>query len=76
VKTKIIMMISAVIFFFGYVSFAENSGDMKMDNENLKLATFAGGCFWCTESDFEKVKGVKEVISGYTGGHKTDPTYN
>lgn len=38
-------------------------------------ATFAGGCFWCTESDFEKAKGVVAVISGYTGGHVPHPTY-
>jgi peptide methionine sulfoxide reductase msrA/msrB len=38
-------------------------------------ATFAGGCFWCMESPFEKIDGVKEVISGYTGGHKDNPTY-
>jgi methionine-S-sulfoxide reductase len=42
---------------------------------NFQKATFAGGCFWCTESLFEKVEGVKEVTSGYTGGHKTNPTY-
>jgi peptide methionine sulfoxide reductase msrA/msrB len=42
---------------------------------NLRTATFAGGCFWCVESDFEKVEGVVEVISGYTGGHKDHPTY-
>ncbi|UCH20093.1 MAG: peptide-methionine (S)-S-oxide reductase MsrA [Deltaproteobacteria bacterium] len=41
----------------------------------LKKATFAGGCFWCVESDFEKVYGVVEAISGYTGGHKQNPTY-
>jgi len=35
----------------------------------------AGGCFWCVESDFEKVDGVIEVISGYTGGHKANPKY-
>jgi peptide-methionine (S)-S-oxide reductase len=35
----------------------------------------AGGCFWCVESDFESVKGVSEVISGYTGGTTTNPTY-
>src|SRR3972149_1826787 len=38
-------------------------------------ATFAGGCFWCMEPPFEKLDGVKEVISGYTGGHKVNPTY-
>ena len=35
----------------------------------------AGGCFWCVESDFEKVKGVREAVSGYTGGKKANPTY-
>ncbi len=38
-------------------------------------ATFAGGCFWCMEHPFEKLDGVQEVISGYTGGHKESPTY-
>ncbi len=38
-------------------------------------AIFAGGCFWCVESDFDKVPGVLETISGYTGGHKDNPTY-
>jgi peptide methionine sulfoxide reductase msrA/msrB len=41
----------------------------------LEKATFAGGCFWCMEPPFEKLDGVKEVISGYTGGHKVNPTY-
>ncbi|MDX2481550.1 MAG: peptide-methionine (S)-S-oxide reductase MsrA [Desulfuromusa sp.] len=38
-------------------------------------AIFAGGCFWCMESPFEKLDGVSEVISGYTGGEKLNPTY-
>lgn len=38
-------------------------------------AIFAGGCFWCTESDFEKVPGVVAAVSGYTGGTLADPTY-
>ena len=41
-------------------------------NETL---TVAGGCFWCVEADFEKVKGVSEVVSGYTGGTTENPTY-
>jgi len=44
-------------------------------NEALERATFAGGCFWCIEADFEKEDGVVEVISGYTGGHTENPTY-
>ena len=43
--------------------------------EDIRTATFAGGCFWCIEADFEKVSGVSEVVSGYTGGTTTDPTY-
>lgn len=39
------------------------------------LAIFAGGCFWCMESDFEKIDGVKSVVSGYIGGHVANPTY-
>jgi len=40
-----------------------------------KFATFAGGCFWCTESDFEKLPGVIEVVSGFSGGKEENPTY-
>jgi peptide-methionine (S)-S-oxide reductase len=39
------------------------------------VATFAGGCFWCTESDFEKVPGVDSAVSGYIGGRVDNPTY-
>ena len=41
----------------------------------LEKATFAGGCFWCMEPPFDKLPGVKSVISGYTGGQKLNPTY-
>ena len=41
----------------------------------LATATFAGGCFWCVESDFDKVEGVVSTTSGYTGGQKKNPTY-
>lgn len=49
--------------------------DMAKEDMNLSKATFAGGCFWCTEADFEKLPGVVKVISGYTGGQKGNPTY-
>ena len=48
--TKIIFIITAVLSFNTY---------------SMEKATFAGGCFWCVESDFEAVKGVKEVVSGF-----------
>lgn len=41
----------------------------------LETATLGGGCFWCTEAVFDSVKGVEEVTSGYSGGHKENPTY-
>jgi peptide-methionine (S)-S-oxide reductase len=44
--------------------------------EDIQTAIVAGGCFWCVESDFEKVSGVKEVVSGYTGGTTANPTYD
>jgi peptide methionine sulfoxide reductase msrA/msrB len=50
----------------------------KIMNETyskFSKATFAGGCFWCVESDFEKHDGVIEAISGYAGGHSNNPTY-
>jgi peptide methionine sulfoxide reductase msrA/msrB len=48
---------------------------MKAEQTNLKVATLAGGCFWCLASDFEKVSGVAKIISGYTGGQTENPTY-
>jgi peptide methionine sulfoxide reductase msrA/msrB len=49
--------------------------DMSANREGYKTATFAGGCFWCSEADFEKADGVIEVISGFTGGKTQNPTY-
>ncbi len=46
-----------------------------LDNPNLQIATFAGGCFWCVESAFEAYDGVQEVFSGYTGGEEVNPAY-
>lgn len=40
-----------------------------------EIATFASGCFWCTEAIFQRLKGVVSVVSGYTGGHRDEPTY-
>jgi peptide-methionine (S)-S-oxide reductase len=43
--------------------------------QSTEKATVAGGCFWCVEADFEKIEGVREVVSGYTGGTTRNPTY-
>ncbi|HEX9654149.1 MAG TPA: peptide-methionine (R)-S-oxide reductase MsrB [bacterium] len=51
------------------------SSGQSGETQSLEKATFAGGCFWCVEAPFEKVDGVKSVISGYTGGQKQNPKY-
>lgn len=45
-------------------------------NKNMEIATFAGGCFWCTEAVFLELEGVKSVTSGYIGGTTVSPTYS
>lgn len=55
------------------LGWAVHSGDTKAAGQ--EVLTVAGGCFWCVESDFESVKGVESVVSGYTGGHIENPTY-
>lgn len=48
---------------------------LNVTNAYAEKAIFAGGCFWCMESDFEKLQGVTDVISGFTGGSIINPTY-
>jgi peptide methionine sulfoxide reductase msrA/msrB len=72
-----IIAIVAVLAGYHQVRSMDQSKDKKMSATPAmtRTAVFAGGCFWCTESDFEKVDGVIEAISGYTGGKEIDPTY-
>ncbi len=78
-KNATIATLVLIAVFFGYQQV--RSMDDKMENpmdemvENARSAVFAGGCFWCTESDYEKVDGVIEAVSGYTGGRMENPTY-
>lgn len=46
-----------------------------MENTNFETATLGGGCFWCTEAVFDSLRGVVDVVSGYSGGHVEGPTY-
>jgi len=62
-KKKLIFILLAI-----FLSYASNAAAAK--------TILAGGCFWCMESDFEKLEGVTDVISGFTGGTLKNPTYN
>jgi peptide methionine sulfoxide reductase msrA/msrB len=78
---KILFVLIALLIFslagFMMANSAETikKNQMNMQNDQTDIATFAGGCFWCTESDFEKLPGVSKAISGYTGGTEKNPSY-
>lgn len=78
---KILFVIPIAVTLFtlaAALSVSANNADNSSNNGNteaFKKAYFAGGCFWCVESNYEKVPGIHEVISGYTGGHIKNPTY-
>lgn len=80
-KTDIILLIItfvSVIICACESTVPHNNQEKTMDNQtqnNLDIATFGSGCFWCTEAIFERVKGVQKVISGYSGGTTENPTY-
>lgn len=78
-KTVTMTIIALAVVIFGYqqVSSMERKteGPMTDTPQKTQSAVFAGGCFWCTESDFEKIDGVVEAVSGYTGGHVVNPKY-
>ncbi|WP_156970459.1 peptide-methionine (S)-S-oxide reductase MsrA [Hoeflea phototrophica] len=54
---------------------ARAQDDATAAEANTGVAIFAGGCFWCVESDFDHIEGVKETVSGYIGGKNDNPTY-
>lgn len=61
---------------FGTAGWHGSGGfDVSADERKLATATFGSGCFWCTESDFDKVEGVVATVSGYMGGKTESPTY-
>ena len=78
-KKLYLTLVAVVVVLLGFylVRNTVAKTDEKMETQPVmtQTAVFAGGCFWCTESDFEKVDGVIEAISGYTGGHVANPTY-
>ena len=58
-----------------YSAYATGTQKAEAASVETKIATFAAGCFWCTEADFDKVPGVLKTISGFMGGHVKEPTY-
>ena len=74
---KILPYVLAVLV-LGGIAMVERVGEGQtaaVPSGRTEKATFAGGCFWCMEPPFEKLKGVLSVTSGYTGGHTENPTY-
>ena len=65
INSKIFFLLPALVLIH-----SDSDAQTKLDK-----ATFAGGCFWCMEYPFEKLEGVLDVVSGYTGGQEKDPTY-
>ncbi len=70
---KIICLL--LILSAGYGSFAMSPVKEKTAKPKLDTATFATGCFWCTEAKFQQLNGVVKLTSGFTGGHTVKPTY-
>jgi peptide-methionine (S)-S-oxide reductase len=67
----LVSIVLAILF----VVFNVSAEEKKMVDVKKETAIFAGGCFWCTEADFEKLSGVISVVSGYAGGGTKNPSY-
>ena len=53
----------------------KNSDEIAQNKTPMEISIIGGGCFWCTEAVFEKIKGIRDVVSGYAGGEVLNPTY-
>ena len=69
------LLLAFVMCFHSTYEAQAAEGDRKSNLAAEKVATLAGGCFWCTEACFERMEGVNDVVSGYIGGHVPNPTY-
>ncbi|WP_417799812.1 peptide-methionine (S)-S-oxide reductase MsrA [Tenacibaculum sp.] len=77
---KGIAVFTAVVLVLTLLSFSQKKEEKLKEvsvqtSSETKVAYFASGCFWCVEAIFESVSGVEEAVSGYAGGHTTNPTY-
>ena len=71
---KSFIVLCAAVLLPGMVAAQQNMANTSA-HPRYEAAIFAGGCFWCVEADFDKMPGVVKTISGYTGGHTRNPTY-
>ena len=69
------ILLYQILFFSSIEATAGNLKITLENSNNLKKAYFAGGCFWCMEESFDKIRGVIKSTSGYSGGMLTNPTY-
>ncbi len=77
-KTRILTLVAATLVVLAVISqSAEKPKSMPPEKPapGLERAVIGGGCFWCVEAVFERLDGVKDVVSGYAGGHTENPTY-
>ncbi|MCB0748679.1 MAG: peptide-methionine (S)-S-oxide reductase MsrA [Ignavibacteriae bacterium] len=75
-KLFVLYIVMAMVIFAADIFSASNfEKEIKMSDNKLEVATFGTGCFWCTETLFEKLKGVESAVSGYSGGTTENPTY-
>ncbi|MEX0981809.1 MAG: peptide-methionine (S)-S-oxide reductase MsrA [Bacteroidales bacterium] len=74
-KSVRVFFLAAMLFAAGLLFGNHIEIEKVMVNEKAEVATLAGGCFWCTEAIFDRVKGVQSVVSGYSGGDVINPAY-
>ncbi len=74
-RYHLLRIILACVLLAMFVGYQRHIAESASNSDRLETATFAGGCFWCLEEALDKVEGVVSTTSGYTGGQKTNPTY-
>jgi len=75
-KYSVLPFIFMMISFSNHLDLISWASTKEAPMNDMSQAIFAGGCFWCMEAEFEKIKGVKEVVSGYIGGEGANPNYH
>ncbi|MEE8336086.1 MAG: peptide-methionine (S)-S-oxide reductase, partial [Candidatus Neomarinimicrobiota bacterium] len=72
---KVLILVTILLILTGLKLQGEET-KITMNAKKNEIATLGGGCFWCIEAVYDKIEGVENVVSGYSGGNKPDPTYS